>query len=64
MKNFKVFTVAALMAGAAVIIIAMFLFFPAVGIPTAVQAQEPEMPFVMAYGSDIGELNPLVWRSE
>jgi peptide/nickel transport system substrate-binding protein len=45
-------------------IIAMFLFFPAVGIPTAVQAQEPEMPFVMAYGSDIGELNPLVWRSE
>ncbi|TFG97258.1 ABC transporter substrate-binding protein [Candidatus Thorarchaeota archaeon] len=22
------------------------------------------MPFVMAYGSDIGELNPLVWRSE
>ena len=46
------------------IIIAMFLFFPAVGIPSAVQAQEPEMPFVMAYGSDIGELNPLVWRSE
>jgi peptide/nickel transport system substrate-binding protein len=44
-------------------IIAMFLFFPAVGIPNAV-AQEPEMPFVMAYGSDIGELNPLVWRSE
>ena len=44
-------------------IIAMFMFFPAVGI-NAVQAQEPEMPFVMAYGSDIGELNPLVWRSE
>ncbi len=44
-------------------IIAMFLFFPAVGIPNAA-AQEPEMPFVMAYGSDIGELNPLVWRSE
>jgi peptide/nickel transport system substrate-binding protein len=41
----------------------MFLFFPAVAFPN-VAAQEPEMPFVMAYGSDIGELNPLVWRSE
>lgn len=29
-----------------------------------VQAQDPEMPFVMAYGSDLGELNPLLWRSE
>ena len=28
------------------------------------QAQDTEMPFVMAYGSDIGELNPLLWRSE
>ncbi|TFG28274.1 hypothetical protein EU527_17560, partial [Candidatus Thorarchaeota archaeon] len=44
-------------------IIAMFLFFPAIGMPTAAQ-EEPEMLFVMAYGSDIGELNPLVWRSE
>jgi ABC-type transport system substrate-binding protein len=44
-------------------IIAMFLFFPAVGIPH-VEAQAPKMPFVMAYGSDIGELNPLMWRSE
>ncbi len=43
----------------------MFMFFPAVGIPTAVVAQDTaEMPFVMAYGSDIGELNPLVYRSE
>ncbi|TFH09034.1 MAG: ABC transporter substrate-binding protein [Candidatus Thorarchaeota archaeon] len=46
------------------VILAMFLFFPAIGIPTVVKAQEPQMPFVMAYGSDIGELNPLVWRSE
>jgi len=42
----------------------MFLFFPAVGIPSVVAQDEAEMPFVMAYGSDIGELNPLVWRSE
>jgi len=28
------------------------------------QAQDTEMPFVMAYGSDLGELNPLLWRSE
>jgi len=41
----------------------MFMFFPAVGIPN-VEAQAPTMPFVMAYGSDIGELNPLLWRSE
>jgi len=41
----------------------MFMFFPAVGIPNA-SAQQPEMPFIMAFGSDIGELNPLVWRSE
>ena len=44
-------------------IIAMFCFFPAIGIPH-VEAQTPTMPFVMAYGSDIGELNPLLWRSE
>jgi ABC-type transport system substrate-binding protein len=44
-------------------LIAMFMFFPAFGIPH-VEAQAPTMPFVMAYGSDIGELNPLVWRSE
>ena len=44
-------------------IIGMFLFFPAVGI-LPVEAQAPTMPFVMAYGSDIGELNPLLWRSE
>ncbi len=42
----------------------MFLFFPAVGIPNASAQDTPDMPFVMAYGSDIGELNPLVWRSE
>ncbi len=43
----------------------MFMFFPAIGIPTAVIAQDTaEMPFIMAYGSDIGELNPLVYRSE
>ena len=46
------------------VILAMFLFFPAVGIPSVVAQDEAEMPFVMAYGSDIGELNPLVWRSE
>ena len=40
----------------------MFLFFPAMGAPAA--AQSNEMLFVMAYGSDIGELNPLTWRSE
>jgi ABC-type transport system substrate-binding protein len=41
----------------------MFLFFPAMTIP-GVFAQDDEMLFVMAYGSDIGELNPLTWRSE
>jgi peptide/nickel transport system substrate-binding protein len=41
----------------------MFLFFPAMTIP-GVLAQDDEMLFVMAYGSDIGELNPLTWRSE
>ncbi|MCK4566222.1 MAG: ABC transporter substrate-binding protein [Candidatus Thorarchaeota archaeon] len=47
------------------VILAMFMFFPAIGIPTAVIAQDTaEMPFIMAYGSDIGELNPLVYRSE
>jgi peptide/nickel transport system substrate-binding protein len=45
------------------VLIAMFMFFPAIYVPS-VSAQEPTMPFVMAYGSDIGELNPLVWRSE
>jgi peptide/nickel transport system substrate-binding protein len=41
----------------------MFLFFPAISTPAAAQAEE-EMLFVMAYGSDIGELNPLTFRSE
>ncbi|TFF91938.1 hypothetical protein EU546_08015, partial [Candidatus Thorarchaeota archaeon] len=40
----------------------MFLFFPAIAAPSAAQATE--MEFVMAYSSDIGELNPLTWRSE
>lgn len=44
------------------VILAMFLFFPAMGAPAA--AQEDEMLFVMAYSSDIGELNPLFYRSE
>ena len=41
----------------------MFLFFPAIYVPTA-DAQDEVMLFVNAYGSDIGELNPLLWRSE
>jgi len=41
----------------------MFLFFPAISIPAAAQADE-EMLFVMAFSSDIAELNPLTWRSE
>jgi peptide/nickel transport system substrate-binding protein len=41
----------------------MMLFFPAVSVPVAAQTP-PEMLFVMAYSSDIGELNPLTWRSE
>jgi len=45
------------------VVLAMFLFFPAISVPAAAQADE-EMLFVMAYGSDIGELNPLTWRSE
>ncbi|MBY8998370.1 MAG: ABC transporter substrate-binding protein [Candidatus Thorarchaeota archaeon] len=45
------------------VVLAMFLFFPAIYTPTA-DAQDEEMLFVMAYGSDIGELNPLLWRSE
>ena len=45
------------------VVLAMFLFFPAIYVPTA-DAQDEEMLFVMAYGSDIGELNPLLWRSE
>ncbi|MBN2229197.1 MAG: ABC transporter substrate-binding protein [Candidatus Thorarchaeota archaeon] len=45
------------------VIMAMFLFFPAMAAPS-VTAQADEMLFVMAYGSDIGELNPLFWRSE
>ena len=44
-------------------ILAMFLFFPATAAPAAAQASG-EMLFVMAYGSDLGELNPLFWRSE
>ena len=46
------------------VILAMFLFFPAMGVPAVMAQAEPEMLFVMAYGSDIGELNPLFWRSE
>ncbi len=45
------------------VVLAMFLFFPAIYVPTA-DAQDDPMLFVMAYGSDIGELNPLLWRSE
>ncbi|MFW9810572.1 MAG: ABC transporter substrate-binding protein [Candidatus Thorarchaeota archaeon] len=45
------------------VVLAMFLFFPAIYVPSA-SAQDDEMLFVMAYGSDIGELNPLLWRSE
>ena len=45
------------------VVVAVFLFFPASGFVN-VDAQEAEMPFVMAYGSDIGELNPLTARSQ
>lgn len=45
------------------VVIAMFLFFPAIGVPAAAQ-QDAEMLFVMAFSSDIAELNPLTWRSE
>ena len=45
------------------VLIAMFLVFPVISIPASAQA-DSEMLFVMAYGSDIGELNPLTWRSE
>ncbi|MHA1961006.1 MAG: ABC transporter substrate-binding protein [Candidatus Thorarchaeota archaeon] len=41
--------------------LAMLLCLP-VGVP--VLAQDDVMTFVMAYPSDIGELNPLLWRSE
>jgi peptide/nickel transport system substrate-binding protein len=41
----------------------VFLLFPLAGVPIA-SAQETEMLFVMAYGSDLGELNPLFARSE
>ena len=45
------------------LVIALFLFFPAaIGVP--VTAQDDVMEFVMAYPSDIGELNPVFWRSE
>ncbi|MHA2356483.1 MAG: ABC transporter substrate-binding protein, partial [Candidatus Thorarchaeota archaeon] len=45
------------------LVIALFLFFPAaIGVPAA--AQDDVMEFVMAYPSDIGELNPVFWRSE
>jgi peptide/nickel transport system substrate-binding protein len=39
------------------------LVFPVVSVPVVAQA-DTEMLFVMAYSSDIGELNPLTWRSE
>jgi peptide/nickel transport system substrate-binding protein len=45
------------------VVLACFLFFPATSVIT-VSAQDAEMPFVMAYGSDIGELNPLTARSQ
>lgn len=45
------------------VVLACFLFFPAAGVAT-VAAQDTDSVFVMAYGSDIGELNPLTWRSE
>ncbi|MFW9965321.1 MAG: ABC transporter substrate-binding protein [Candidatus Sifarchaeia archaeon] len=44
------------------VFITITLFFPVSGI-SLVSAQEQEMLFVMAYGSDIGELNPLTARS-
>jgi peptide/nickel transport system substrate-binding protein len=44
------------------LVIALFLFFPAaISVPAAAQAP---MTFVMAYPSDIGELNPMFWRNE
>ncbi|MHA2385734.1 MAG: ABC transporter substrate-binding protein [Candidatus Thorarchaeota archaeon] len=44
------------------LVIALFLFFPAaISVPAVAQAP---MTFVMAYPSDIGELNPIYWRSE
>ena len=45
------------------VLIAVFLFFPAAAY-TNVRAQSSDMPFIMSYSSDIGELNPLTWRSE
>ncbi|MFX1369824.1 MAG: ABC transporter substrate-binding protein, partial [Promethearchaeota archaeon] len=46
------------------LVIALFLFFPAAVMVPAAVAQTPEMLFVMAFPSDIGELNPIYWRSE
>jgi len=43
--------------------IAILLTIPLISIPE-VTSVDDGMPFVMAYGSDIGELNPLLWRSE
>lgn len=45
------------------VVLAMLLVIPVVSIPVLAQAED-EMLFVMAYGSDIGQLNPLTWRSE
>ena len=45
------------------VVLACLLFFPAAGV-AKVSAQNTDMVFVMAFGSDIGELNPYTWRSE
>jgi peptide/nickel transport system substrate-binding protein len=46
-----------------IVLLAIILLFPISGV-TTVTSQESEMLFVMAYGSDLGELNPLFARSE
>ncbi|MHA1926123.1 MAG: ABC transporter substrate-binding protein [Candidatus Thorarchaeota archaeon] len=47
----------------ALLILALFLFFPAfASVPTAV-AQDEIMEFVMSYERDMGELNPIFTRS-
>ncbi|MHA2143661.1 MAG: ABC transporter substrate-binding protein [Candidatus Thorarchaeota archaeon] len=46
------------------IVLTLILFFPAIASVPAVVAQDEVMEFVIAYPSDLGELNPLYWQSE
>ena len=47
-----------------VLILALLLVFPIMGVVPMVSAQDPEvMSFVMAYPSDVGEQNPIFARS-